>query len=513
MTMIQNLKMFGFTFQKSDLSTSTSTALWLRLSVSSIETRKLLVTKKSAATSNNNKCSFPSNAQRFAKGWAAKGQTSASTMATQTNEELQQQLQQALEREEAARALNNGTYFTTIDELFGAEACARKNNLLQYNSLCRPLFDGQTPVPFEAYRLTFAAAAAAPSAIQAAVLPGQSRTSISTENARAIWEENVTGSASGEIAHLVPSSPGHANTYFFVTDFLFGYDENRTWATQERLIHGTNGENGRRRDNTGVKHMVANKFRLPNQKPYFDNNPCVLIIPCLSVEDAKGWSGQGYDAIMLIDVFPPQVYSSLADVARETGFTHDVFLEAVPTDIDVALSLMCEYTVGMFSAFCFQRQDCPIESITADYVLPQLRQGTPIKPVRKIHFSGHNNTDQGGGRNPAPDPILLVVKAIVNWNRRHYKQLVAAAEPDDEYVDELDELAERQYLEWRDQLRYPPQGPIGLEVTVVASPPPLVVDDDSMPTRAQRFTTSEFKGSSGVVVKDEERDRLTPESY
>ena len=40
---------------------------------------------------------------------------------------------------------------------------------------------------------------------------------------------------------------------------------------------------------TGLKHMICNKIRLCGQKRYFDANPCVIIVPILTMKQARDW--------------------------------------------------------------------------------------------------------------------------------------------------------------------------------------------------------------------------------
>jgi hypothetical protein len=57
---------------------------------------------------------------------------------------------------------------------------------------------------------------------------------------------------------------------------------------------------------------------------------------------------------------------------------------------------------------------------------------------------------------PAPDPMLLTVKAAINWSWRHGQKLLEGGELFDEEPSELSVLAEEQYLEWQ-QERLRPQ--------------------------------------------------------
>ena len=77
------------------------------------------------------------------------------------------------------------------------------------------------------------------------------------------------------------------------------------------------------------------------------------------------------------------------------------------------------------------------------------------KPVRLIKFSDHWN-DEG---HPAPDPLLLVVRAAITWSWRHGQKLLVASkeyhpgdsdgddEVDDEGDDELSALSMEEFLE------------------------------------------------------------------
>jgi uncharacterized protein YjhX (UPF0386 family) len=128
----------------------------------------------------------------------------------------------------------------------------------------------------------------------AAMGDNQSRLSAHSQNRDLIWKNSVVeADPCGEISHLVPASVDITNSYWFVTDFLFGIDttesgspQGRSWEEICRLLHGSNATSDRRLANTGIKHMVTNKILLAGQKDYYEQAPCVLIIAILSREDA-----------------------------------------------------------------------------------------------------------------------------------------------------------------------------------------------------------------------------------
>jgi hypothetical protein len=68
--------------------------------------------------------------------------------------------------------------------------------------------------------------------------------------------------------------------------------------------------------------------------------------------------------------------------------------------------------------------------------------------VCKIHFVGQGSS----GGHPAPDPMLLVVKAAIVWSAFHNQRLLPAgeAQESDDDASDLSNLAEEMFLEWRD---------------------------------------------------------------
>ena len=56
-------------------------------------------------------------------------------------------------------------------------------------------------------------------------------------------------------------------------------------------------------------------------------------------------------------------------------------------------------------------------------------------------------------KHPAPDPLLLAIRAGITWSWRHGQKMLATTEPQDE-DDELSELAYEQYLaDYADAIR------------------------------------------------------------
>ena len=90
-----------------------------------------------------------------------------------------------------------------------------------------------------------------------------------------------------------------------------------------------------------------------------------------------------------------------------------------------------------------------------EIVLPTFLNPANLR-VAKTEFSGPNVAE----RHAAPDPVLLTVKAAVNWSKRHAAgmQLAAKAEPKHEewMDDEGHQIAAEEYEEWAQSLSKPP---------------------------------------------------------
>jgi len=299
-----------------------------------------------------------------------------------------------------------------------------------------------------------------------AITDGQSRNSTHGNNRDAIWEKSVIGLAPAvDIAHLVPASEKNADSYWFVTDFLFGFDK-RDWKTISRLIHGSNGIGSDTKiRNTGIKHMVTNKVLLATQADYYDKVPCVIIVPILTREEALDWNGGAYQAIMLIDEYEgPR--NTLAAVCRSTFFSFEGD-SATSDEVSTANKLLQRYTRAILLAQTILKpEEAKFNVDRATVFYPDLKKGS-LK-VRKISFAA-NNSSEG---HPAPDPLLLVTKAIAVLQRRHGYNIVA--EPtdtsdalSDRGCDRSIQVEEEEYLRRRESSRLH-RDPIGMEITTAS---------------------------------------------
>ena len=267
------------------------------------------------------------------------------TLAWQASVLREQELAERLARAESEIARKNGTYFALIDDVFVGQIqnFANRNGINEgtYRGLCRT--NGTTDqnfrngeIPVKAYKQT---ADNAKETNDAADGQNSVTSSLHSSKKNLIWPTGLFAEAgnAGQIAHLVPASPDKANTHWFVTNFLFGFDRDRSWTTMKQLLHGAKPKNGNaRKSHTGIKHCVANKLLLASQSEYFDAKPNVVIIPICTREFAKTWNGEGYYAIMLIDADPPDDPTVLITAARDGN----CLLYTSPSPRDLSTSRM-----------------------------------------------------------------------------------------------------------------------------------------------------------------------------
>ena len=243
----------------------------------------------------------------------------------------------------------------------------------------------------------------------------------------------------------------------YVAPMIFGV-ENASFQMTQKLIHGSqpkSGQNRRRENLVGVKHFATNKLRLQGQKKHYDDSPNVLIIPILDLKAMKQWNGDGYDALFLIG-FPIDETERddiiLKSTVVGTGFsTHGQ--EATRDEIEMARNVLdatvLALTFSLYKMIGNNHQFNGAQKELLKALIPSIGESDIAKcprnlsvenqRVRKITFASLVDDDAGGGH-PAPDPMLLAVKAANNWSAAHGRRLLAGAEPEE------DEMSERSLL-------------------------------------------------------------------
>ena len=162
-----------------------------------------------------------------------------------------------------------------------------------------------------------------------------------------------------------------------------------------------------------------------------DKNPCVLIVPVMSIEKMLQWKDSGYKAIVMVGQYNDGDSAPLVCQFISMLKLGDI---ASATEIETARKLLENVT---FKSITGEGVTVPATKSEVNYSLLK---------VRMVTFHDVSDADH----HPAPDPLLLAVKAATIWSRRKNQPLKAAAEPqEDDDDDELSVLAEEQFLERR----------------------------------------------------------------
>jgi hypothetical protein len=369
-------------------------------------------------------------------------------------EEQRQQLQEERRIAEEQRQLREGTYYSSIDDVWAVEAV------------------GYTVSDWEALRRLRSPSLYTETVTAAQVAENRprdetslSRSSLSVFSPHRTRPVDIFGiRESGDIAHLLPASATNASLYDDVAAWTLALPAGTDRLVLQKCIHGSVSPPGNRITGTGLKHSVFNKIRLDGQAKFHDKLPCIMIVPVMTLDEVKGWNGGGYDALVMAgpyDETRTRITSVCIGMGEGMLKRGDI---ATVEETEVARCMLKQVVCGLAYSLIRERADLTDVQQTA---LEVLRRDLSIQApetlglrvpnltnqnlhVRKVTFSGQN--DEG---HPAPDPLLLTVKAAINWSWRHGQKLLAGGElSDDDEASELSALAEEQYLEWqRERLR------------------------------------------------------------
>jgi hypothetical protein len=356
--------------------------------------------------------------------------------------------------------LHDGTYYTTISDLWGTEAARPFNNEVAKNALrrleiktalkkCRHVQNGQKTFidPYNATARRLRDHSFFPKPVPSRTSHGNSSTK------EVIWPQNILDTSNnGEIARLLPAGPQDAVTWWFITTWLFGWGDRRamnSWNARMKAIHGYSKHNRSRTEHTGIKHMVTNKVRIAGQRQYMDNNPCLLIVPILTTQEVKDWDGSGYDAIVVIDRWDGCRLDSVA-AGTEMSSTKGIRKTATGDEIKTARELLSFFLRAILTARQSRPHGAPTPSddmYSGDSITIPSRNLLHLPLVRKVSFVAQ--TWDNPEKHPAPDPMLLATKAAVVFSTRHNQRLAAGGFKEDETWTDMDQQAAEEYLDWR----------------------------------------------------------------
>jgi hypothetical protein len=254
------------------------------------------------------------------------------------------------------------------------------------------------------------------------------------------------------MAHLIPLSYERASAYSDVARCVLGLGDNAR-ITIQQTIHGTQRVLGQTRvPDTGIKYSLLNQIRLPGQAVFFDQQPCVVIVPILTWDQVKAWNLEEYDAIVLAGAYKTttaaQAYGGIQmpEPRRGTLATID--------EIKTACQLLSQTVQGLAFSLVHRRRQRHQKSLKpamrrllqsvrenlekkGEIIVPMAsREGEVDMRVGKVSFQAHAACAHADLAHVAPDPALLVMKAAINWTWRNDQQLLVTGERTEEDDDE-----------------------------------------------------------------------------
>jgi hypothetical protein len=316
-----------------------------------------------------------------------------------------------------------------------------------------------------------------------------------------IWPVDIFGNQakSQEISHILPCGKSDCKEWIEVSAAAMGLSRSQPLVVKQKALRGVVKKDGSRNQEsrnqeTGLVHFTSNKLRLKDQKLILDgNNPRGMIIPVLNVDQAKQWQGQAYDAIFVLglpkdaggmDHQDLNVASDYCEVQLNSDkvIASNVTRDALPEEVETARQLLCQAILAL-GQLVQERTDDEIEDITKvdekdsdetksrkmsrRELLKQRRQvfadrfnlpekveeedrsinSTAKRPICLVSFSSVDETDG----HPAPDPLLLVLKAANIWGCMVNMPLLANGKECDPYenMSDGDFLAEEAFYEWK----------------------------------------------------------------
>mmetsp|Transcript_7137 Transcript_7137/g.17461 ORF Transcript_7137/g.17461 Transcript_7137/m.17461 type:complete len:460 (-) Transcript_7137:308-1687(-) len=261
-----------------------------------------------------------------------------------------------------------------------------------------------------------------------------------------IFEKNIDAAKK---AHLLPKAREDATTWNYPACAVLGLDVSLvdTDAVKKAVLGCSLPPSAQQRQKVqfpGIRNLLCNIVRMSNQGPMFDKNPYVLIFPIYTLDQAKKWAGEAYDAIVLCQS---------AIVAERIGMaTVPISKAERATLLEVNCALELANEICQFLAHSVMQktvEDVLSYQNSADKAafarfrserrlpLPPVLSTLPVKPVFKIFFDDHATGSPEIGH-PAPDPLLLAFKSCNNWCRKKAGfRTLAGSEPEDD--DDLSE--------------------------------------------------------------------------
>jgi hypothetical protein len=281
--------------------------------------------------------------------------------------------------------------------------------------------------------------------------------SLDVETQNSMFPTDILGTPylGSHMTHLIPTSYERASVYSDVVRCVLALGDDARNDIQQ-AIHGTRRAlRGARIPRTGTKHSPLNLTRIQGQGRFFEEYPCVIIVPIMTLAQMKAWNLEGYEAIVLAGDFETTTAANayiemqMNQVQTQPLATHD--------EIEKSRESLKQVVQGLaYSLAHRSSQRC--EDLLEPAMQQQLeifrtnlrRSGSIIVPkaasedysdlrVGKVSFQAHSPEAGAVLAHPAPDPLLLVIKSAINWSRLNGQQLLVTGERSEEEEVEYEE--------------------------------------------------------------------------
>jgi hypothetical protein len=288
----------------------------------------------------------------------------------------------------------------------------------------------------------------------------------------------------GEIAYLVPASTTEAHKQWLnVACAVLGIESSVDIDIKQKAARGyiqeDDNENARNisnpsrnisnlslndsankkdstwKEGTGVTHFEANKIWLKGQKSALDGQePYCLLVPVMTLEAAKNWRGNGYNTVCLVGMpkGSPVKSENSHDMFRDIGLADPDLIrvehtrDAKQEEVKVACTFLETAVVALHDMIASLSEE-ELDYVTTPHETTNpLRQAhdeakcmkckvpRPLatselggKPVCLLTFGDHDDTSM----HPAPDPLLLVLRAANTFGIMAGMKMLAGTENDD----------------------------------------------------------------------------------
>ena len=317
----------------------------------------------------------------------------------------------------------------------------------------------------------------------------------------ALWPTDIFGNDDfdAEIAHLIPAGAQSVHKdWYNVAAAVCGFSSSSEIGEKKKAARGyipnqlkdsSNDRNNESKDNedgddndrkktrpkqplAGAIHFVSNKMRFKNQKKALDGSaPTCLVVPVMTLANAKLWRGEGYKALCFVGLPRGSAFQAMDNnrLYKNINLTDSSLLEishtrdATRKEIEDACAMLRESVLALHSMIANLSQD-DLDAASGDN-LEKARQAAkdgqckvpiligseaPRKPVCLVTFGNANDSD----KHPPPDPLCLALKAANVFGIMSGMKMLGIAEDCCDY-DIRDAMEEEAFLQWQQQANRP----------------------------------------------------------